>query len=46
MKVVFIVKKTGARVTKEFNSEYLCRQFVNKLKRSKRLDLVSYPMFG
>lgn len=44
MSVVFINER-GTRVTKTFDSAYLCRKFVNKLKRSKRCVLVSYPLF-
>ena len=43
-KVVFINER-GAHVTKVFDSEYLCRQFVNKAKHSKRIRLISYPNF-
>lgn len=46
MKVVFIVNTTKKKVEKTFESPYLCRQFVNKLKRSKKCTLVSYPLFG
>lgn len=45
MSVVFINER-GSRVTKTFDSEFLCRKFVNKLKRSKRCTLVSYPLFN
>lgn len=44
MKVTFINER-GNHVTKTFDSEYLCRNFVNKLKHSKRCVLVSYPLF-
>ena len=44
MSVVFINDK-GSRVEKKFDSEYLCSKFVNKLKRSKKCVLVSYPLF-
>lgn len=46
MDVVYIVKASGTRVTKHFESPYQCRQFVNKLKRSKKCALVSYPLFS
>ena len=46
LKVVFVVKESGAVVSKLFDSEYLCRIFVNKAMRSKKLCLVSYPLFG
>lgn len=44
MSVTFINEK-GNHVTKRFDSEFLCRKFVNRLKRSKRCTLVSYPLF-
>lgn len=43
MSVVFINER-GDRVEKTFTSAYLCRQFVNKLKHSKKCTLVSYPI--
>lgn len=46
MEVTFIVKKDGKRVTKSFSSPYLCRQFVNKLRHSKKCILVSYPQLN
>lgn len=45
LKVVFLNEK-GARVEKEFDSEYLCRKFVNKLRHSKHCQLVSFPLFA
>lgn len=45
LKVVFLNEK-GARVEKEFDSEYFCRKFVNKLRHSKRCRLVSFPLFA
>lgn len=44
MSVVFINER-GNRVEKQFDSPYLCRKFVIKLKHSKRCVLVSYPNF-
>lgn len=44
LEVVFLVKETGAKVTKVFDSPYRCRLFVNKLKHSKRLSLIAYPI--
>ena len=46
LEVVFLVNETGERVTKLFDSPYHCRLFVNKLKHSKRLSLVSYPILN
>lgn len=43
--VVFIVRETGQRLTRGFDSPYLARKFVNKLKHSRRCILVSYPNF-
>lgn len=42
-RVVFLVKESGAVVEKIFDSPYLCRKFVNKLRHSKRCRLISYP---
>ena len=44
-KVTFREKKTGAILHRSFDSPYLCRRFVEKLKRSKRCTLMSYPNF-
>ena len=43
--VTFIVRATGEALTKSFDSEYMARQFVNKLRHSKKCALVSYPTF-
>lgn len=43
--VTFIIKDTGVKLTKSFDSEYLAYKFVNKLRHSKRCILVAYPMF-
>ena len=44
MSVTFINER-GNHVTKHFDSEFLCRKFVNRLKHSKKCVLVSYPIF-
>lgn len=44
-KVVFIVRESGVKVTKGFDSYYKCEKFVNKVKRSKKLKLVACPLF-
>ena len=44
--VEFIVLASGALARREFSSYYLCRKFVNKLRRYKKCRLVSYPYFG
>lgn len=44
--VTFLVNATGARLTRSFDSEYLARKFVNKLKFSKRCTLLSCPLFS
>lgn len=41
-KVVFINER-GERVEKDFDSPYLCRKFVNKLKHSTKCKLVFSP---
>lgn len=43
--VTFIVNETGEKLIKSFDSEFLARKFVNKLRYSKRCTLVSYPLF-
>ncbi len=43
--VIFIIRETGQRLMRGFDSPYLARKFVNKLKHSKRCILVSYPNF-
>ena len=45
LRVVFQVIKTGSYVEKYFDSEFLCRKFVNKLRHSNRCRLVTYPNF-
>ncbi len=42
--VTFIVNETRQKLTKSFDSPYLARVFVNKLRHSKRCTLVSYPL--
>lgn len=44
-KVSFTVNASGERVIKDFDSEYMARNFVNKIRRSKRCTLISYPTF-
>jgi len=46
MNVVYMVKKSGVKLTKSFDSEFLCRKLVNKLKHSKTCELISYPLFS
>lgn len=46
LNVVYLIKKSGVRVSKSFESEFLCRKFVNKLKHSKTCELISYPLFS
>lgn len=43
--VTFIVLETGITVSREFNSYYKCRNFVNKLRHSTKCRLVSCPIF-
>lgn len=43
--VRLVVLENKTTVTKEFTSEYLARQFVNKLKHSKKCRLLFYPLF-
>lgn len=46
LEVIFLVVKSGERVSRVFTSEYECRIFVNKLRHSKKCQLISYPLFG
>lgn len=43
--VTFMVKSTGAKLTKSFDSEYLAYKFTNKLRYSKTCTLISHPIF-
>lgn len=43
-RVTYIVNKTNEKLTRSFDSPYLAKQFVNKLKYSKRCRLVSAPL--
>lgn len=43
--VVYIVNATGAKLKHSFDSLYLAWKFTNKIKRSKKCTLVSYPNF-
>lgn len=45
-KVVYRIRESGVTVTKDFDSPYLCRKTVEKLKRSRKCELISYPIFG
>ena len=44
--VTYIVKETGVKLIRSFESESACYRFVNKLKHSKKCTLVSYPFFS
>lgn len=39
---VVLINEKRQKFTKEFDSEYLFRKFLNKAKRSKKLTVVSY----
>lgn len=41
--VIFIVRDSGRTLVRKFDSPYLARVFVNKVRRSKKMQLVSYP---
>lgn len=43
--VTYIVKESGTRVNKTFDSDFRCRAFIRKLKHSKKCLLVAYPLF-
>jgi len=42
MLVTFLVNASGVVVEKTFTSQYKARVFINKLKYSKKLTLLSY----
>lgn len=44
-KVTFRDNRTQALLKRSFDSEYFCRQFVQKLKRSRKCTLLNYPIF-
>lgn len=39
---IILLNKNGEKFSKNFNSEYLFRKFLNKIKKSKTLTLISY----
>ena len=39
---IILLNKNGEKFYKKFNSQYLYRKFLNKVKRSKTLTLISY----
>lgn len=41
--VTYIVKETGAKLIRSFDSERECARFINKLRHSKKCILVSWP---
>lgn len=41
---VIFVNEQGQRVEKTFDSPYLCRKFVNKIKHSKKCRLIFSPI--
>lgn len=45
MLVVVFLNGRGEKVKREFDSEYHCRRFVNRLRHSRRCRLISCPLF-
>ncbi len=43
VKVVYRIRATGAIVVKEFESPYLARPTIMRLKHSKKCELLDYP---
>lgn len=41
--VVFIAKNSGRKLVRSFDSPFLAKEFIRKLRRSKKCTLVSYP---
>ena len=46
LRVIYQVIETGVVLEKEFDSQSLCRQVVNKLRHSKRCRLIFSPLFN
>lgn len=44
-RVTFLVNSTGKRLVRDFESPYLARLFVNKLRHSRKCTLIGYPYF-
>lgn len=43
--VTFLVKESGARLTRFFDSEFLARKFINKLRHSRKCTFLSTSGF-
>ena len=43
--VTFLVNETNTRLKRSFDSPYQAKEFVRKLKHSRRCTLVSFPLF-
>ena len=43
--VRFLVRETGVVVDKRFDSYIACRNFVNRCKHSRKVQLIFYPTF-
>ena len=41
-KVTYVVNKSGVKLTRAFDSEYQMRNFIRKLRYSKKCSLVSF----
>lgn len=50
LEVTYLVKahdgKSAVKVSKLFPSEYLCRQFINRARHSKKIVLLAVPNLG
>lgn len=42
--VEYLVHKSNTRLVRVFDSPYLARKFVNRLRHSKKCTLISYPI--
>lgn len=43
--VGFLVRETGVVVDKRFDSYIACRNFVNRCRHSRKVQLIFYPTF-
>lgn len=45
-KVTFLVNSNCVKLTRSFDSPYLAKKFVTRLKHSRRCTLISSPIFN
>ena len=45
-RVTYVVNATGVRLYRDFDSPYLAKQFVERVKHGTACRLISWPYFG